>query len=846
MEQSGESPEGVVIPAVDAEHLERARIHKVMDDGSRRLLEAEASYIRRWRGKWAEQGTDAREVPGQADTGTGDLVGLALSGGGIRSATFSLGVMQALAARGLLKGVDYLSTVSGGGYIGSALTWLLSARAKEGYETDPDCKNPAPKFGVSKTDFPFGTQDPEPGAPRDDNESQRKLLRYLREHGYYLTPGAGITAFSLLGVVLRGTFLNLLVWLPAAILFFVFGLWAAAKIGPALPFDLEHSPVLAYTLGELRPASECEPPIPAATATTPPTDEAVCNTLITQQEFDMVLARLPELAGFELFLWIFGLLVAALMLGTVVYSLVTFFRPFFPRRLEPAWYGWRRRSEKLAAIILPILLVTLIVGTLPLVVVHLQSWLEMAGPLAIVVGIGTLMRYFLASGRGDGSVPSSVVVPAAAALFLYGFLLVAYLLAFRYFPGPGHEAYPWTILGLLCATLGTGLVVNLNHISIHRFYRDRLMEAFMPDLCFALRNRTGVAAKCADAARLHEVSPPEDPHGPYHIINTNVVLVNSDQRSYKERGGDNFILSPLYCGSNATGWSPTKDFMKGIMTLPTAVAISGAAANPNTGVGGVGLTRNLFLSMVMSLLNLRLGYWAINPNPDKRLLPHTPNHFRPGAYAFGNAMRWPGLGYEENRTFVELSDGGHFENTGVYELVRRRAKLIIVCDGGADKEFSFSDFQTTVRRMEDDFGARVKVIDPDSPDLVVPIPKEGYVYPREAKFAAQGHMLGAITYADDSEGTIIYLKTALIPEVSFKVKAYAAQNTDFPDQSTADQFFDEAQFESYRELGYRIATTMLGCPAPGKHKPGRQPGEEGAPLPYEDTLEAFIRNRGVA
>ena len=56
------------------------------------------------------------------------------------------------------------------------------------------------------------------------------MLRYLREHGCYLTPGSGITTLSLLGVVLRGTFLNLVVWMPVFVLFFLFGLWF---FGPA-------------------------------------------------------------------------------------------------------------------------------------------------------------------------------------------------------------------------------------------------------------------------------------------------------------------------------------------------------------------------------------------------------------------------------------------------------------------------------------------------------------------------------------------------------------------------------------------------------------------------------------
>jgi len=460
------------------------------------------------------------------------------------------------------------------------------------------------------------------------------------------------------------------------------------------------------------------------------------------------------------------------------------------------------------------------------VAAYLHSWLAAAGPIAMVTGGAVLLRDFLRSCTHGEGAPAGVLVSLAAALFLYGVFLVSYQIAFLVFP---FGLVPMAALSILILVpLVTGWLVNLNYISIHRFYRDRLMETFMPDICDALSNKTG-AAFGADGATLQELGRVDDLHGPYHIVNTNLVLVNSEVDFYQDRGGDNFILSPLYCGSNATGWSPTPDFMGGKMTLATAMAISGAAANPNTGVGGEGLTRNLFLSLVMSLLNLKLGYWACNPDPDKRP-SHCPNHFRPGAYSFGNALGIGRLGFNEHRPFLQLSDGGHFENTGVYELVRRRMKLIVACDGGADAEFSFSDFQTTIRRIEDDFGARIKAVEGATPDNIVPVKQKGPVYPKEAKFGGQGHMVATISYADGSTGTLIYLKTALIKDVSFKVKGYAAQNPEFPDQSTADQFFDEVQFEAYRELGYRIADKMLKSPAPVSE------GEKDA-----GTLEALIR-----
>jgi hypothetical protein len=338
------------------------------------------------------------------------------------------------------------------------------------------------------------------------------------------------------------------------------------------------------------------------------------------------------------------------------------------------------------------------------------------------------------------------------------------------------------------------------------------MESYLPDIGSALQNKTG-AAMGADGACLHDVVDDREPTGPYHLINTNIVLVDSKDRRYSDRGGDNFILSPGYCGSNATGWCPTEEFMQGRMTLPTAMAISAAAVNPNTGVGGEGLTRNPFLSLVMALLNLGIGYWATHPNPNKSA-DASPNHFLPGIYAIGSVLGMKGrFGFQQNRPFIQLTDGGHFENMAVYELVRRRVKLIIVCDGGADPDFSFSDFQTTIRRIEDDFGARAKVDDGATPDRVVPVTTEKNAYPKGGQFAPQGHMVATLTYANGEKAKLIYLKTALIDGVSFKVKGYAAQNPDFPDQSTADQFFDEVQFESYRELGFRIAHKMLDSEA---------------------------------
>jgi hypothetical protein len=329
------------------------------------------------------------------------------------------------------------------------------------------------------------------------------------------------------------------------------------------------------------------------------------------------------------------------------------------------------------------------------------------------------------------------------------------------------------------------------------------MEAFMPDWRNVQSGASGQALQ-ADRFPLWDAGAVLRGHGPYHLINTNLVLVDSDDRTRKRRGGDGFLLSPLYCGSNATGWQRTEDFMGNTMTLPTAMATSGAAANPNTGAGGVGLTRSTSVSLLMTLLNLGLGYWAPNPGDEanrKRERPRRPNHFYPGLYELS--------GYDEHHTFVQLSDGGHFENLGLYELVRRRCRLIVLCDGAADPKFGFDDWQRALALVREDFGATIRLS--DGHDLADLIPARTCGYPSGAKLAERGHVLAEITYADRTKGAIVYLKTTLIDGLGLRVLGYKGAHPDFPDETTADQFFDDKQFEAYRELGYRIAQEMIGA-----------------------------------
>ncbi|UCC84766.1 MAG: hypothetical protein JSW46_07555, partial [Gemmatimonadota bacterium] len=222
-----------------------------------------------------------------------------------------------------------------------------------------------------------------------------------------------------------------------------------------------------------------------------------------------------------------------------------------------------------------------------------------------------------------------------------------------------------------------------------------------------------------------------------------------------------------------------------------------------TGVAGKGAMRNKIVAALMSLLNLRLGYWAPNPQVE-RPRPFPPNFIVPG---FMRGVL--GLGFREDSRSEELSDGGHFENLGLYELVRRRLRTIIVSDAGADPAFRFGDLENAVERIRVDFGVKVEFRKGLDLGGLLAGSAEG---PAAEKFnlAKRGFAVADIFYPDDERpGTLLYIKSTLTPDLPPDIYGYKSANEDYPDQTTADQFFDEEQFEAYRELGYQLAKQLL-------------------------------------
>jgi hypothetical protein len=374
----------------------------------------------------------------------------------------------------------------------------------------------------------------------------------------------------------------------------------------------------------------------------------------------------------------------------------------------------------------------------------------------------------------------------------------------------------WQQLGAAAlALLALGILLNLNLIGLGRMYRDRLMETFLPDGETIDSNSWGPALGADDGeGRLERLWQKSGARGMYPLANTNVVLVDSMSDLYRNRGGDSFLMSPLYCGSDATGWVRTGKFVDGQLTAATAMATSGAAANPNTAPGGRGVTRNRLVSFLMFFVQARLGSWVGNPNAAGRLFVRAgkllpPNLIHPGIISglFGRRLK-------ETTSFVELSDGGHFDNTGLYELTRRRVKLIVLAQASADPGYAMADLANAVEKIRVDFGVHLR-FDKGIPLDGVPPTEDGTGQGKGRLYAKRGYGIARIDYpplaaAGETEyGWLLYLQAVPVNSVPSDVHAYYRACPAFSNESTADQFFDEVQLEAYRELGYAIAKGVL-------------------------------------
>ncbi len=837
------------------------------------------------------------------------LLGLALSGGGIRSATFNLGLLQSLARARLLKEFDYLSTVSGGGYIGSWLSaWVK--RSERGVHDVEDT-------------LAGGGEPPQ--------------LRFLREFGNYLTPRTGwFGTDTLTGVTtyLRNLLLNLtiLVLIVAALLLVPWLLGGAAagaagvlghqRAGSLYLIVAEAALlVAAYTMAkglacldeyDRRAAHAAQSgAVPALPEIAPAWAEArglmlrvVLPLFVSAFALSMGAWAQPDVTTTAM--WLAGLSFIALILFFRWLSPRLVRREFPPVELPWKRNRWLRKSLALvagslfagavlvalsrglavadgtqpaaAAIWHPLvfgapvaLLIFLLAGTL---VVGLsgrrlsefeREWWGRLGALVVRVALlwvalsatavyGAWLVWQMgawASGVGlawlgstaaavltgmnrmtgeEGSKRWRELIPKLGPyVFMLGLLVAvaAGLYALSFALGMIAEGAPCTpqtlfdrcaladylyqlskaaapaaaLGGIVALTVLAGVLswlVDINLFSFHSFYRNRLVRCFLGASNTRRRALPFIGFDGADNPRFVDLV-----QRPYHIVNTALNLTRSKRLSWQERKAGSFVLTPLYCGyqfpdpqaqerPEASGepcFQPTADYAKdenGYLSLGTALAISGAAASPN-----MGYHSTPSVAFLLTVFNVRLGWWIQNPSS-------AATWRRGGPYLGLRYLLSELLGLTSERTpFVYVSDGGHFENLGIYELVRRKCRFIVASDAGQDQGFEFEDLGNAIRKCQIDLGVRIDI----DRRAIVPDPAT-----RRSLYHCA---VGTVRYRDAAPGYLLYIKPTLTGNEPADVSQYAAAHDDFPHESTGDQWFSESQFESYRRLGQHIGWTVL-------------------------------------
>ncbi|MGA2049552.1 MAG: patatin-like phospholipase family protein [Terracidiphilus sp.] len=809
------------------------------------------------------------------------LIGLAFSGGGIRSATFNLGVLEALAQARLLHVFDYVSTVSGGGYIGS---WLMAWMHHQ-------------QIGIREVEDRLSPHKHTPARAADPPE-----LHFLRNYSNYLTPRKGLLGadfWAFVATYLRNTVLNQIIlillllsvlMLPRALVYVPNRLEALENFTQhALPAQLT-ALFLAFLLVGLAvtfmgmnllwvdPQTSKTPPwyakqwavqlviivplIVSAALVSYGISNYIGYGILDNPIWD------PPLLGLVLYFGLWAgaflirklvraqrgmsgaaapsaslVLITAAVTGTLAGYLFLPFGKFLTPPPPPLddYFNWRIFAFGTPAFVL----VMLFAGTLHIGLMgrgmsdgHREWWARLAGWLMIYticwlllflmavyvpVGLsllwaahfqklfttGTLL-WLISTVFGvlfGKSKDTGVINPAAPItkkvlgyaarltpyIFILGLLSALSILAARValvltgdsnsmsqlplaFSGPSVLV---ACLALFAAAFLLSWRVNINEFSIHHAYRNRLVRCY---LGASVPNRQAQVFTGFSESDDLPLGALEIPTGsvepkdarPLPILNTSLNVVRGKEFTREAMGGMDW--QSAYALTKDSG-AKQRGCENGI-SLGTAVAISGAAASPN-----MGFYSQPALAFLLTLFDVRLGWWIANPSKQKNWPVGGP---RVGFFWLLREL----LGStSDDSGFVYLSDGGHFENLAIYELVRRGCKLIVAGDASCDPSSGFGDLHNAMERCRTDFGVEIE-LDP-------------FETKRQNGLAQSHFAVGKIHYSSSpgDDGVIIYLKPTLVTGDPSDVVGYATTNPSFPDDSTANQWFDEAHFENYRALG---------------------------------------------
>ncbi|WP_250634272.1 patatin-like phospholipase family protein [Pinirhizobacter soli] len=748
-------------------------------------------------------------------------IGLALSGGGIRSATFCLGLIRALARNGVLHRFDYLSTVSGGGYIGSMLGRLFHKDVK------PEAV--------------------EEGLARDGS----LVLWWLRNNGRFLAPAGAADLLQALAGQLRGFLATqvevmVLMVLFASVITLPHLGWSLFAAFCTLPL---HVSIWWYLL-----------PIPAACGIT------MCYAywfLGKESGVGAATAILATAVGIYLAIHACNSkgTFDAVLLGVGALALLPSPIAWLAARISGA-RGFPEDSNRVRYTTglsnsLRLVALTFAFGALDMVSWYMRSLLEPGhsqangrvafgvGAATIVLVLARMIMPMLKTKEGGkisnlpwamiANITGLVLVVGVAIFWLTIFQAIIFPEQDNGFAALLHDAWlRWLAVAVASAAyivLNGRLLQQLNRSSLHFFYRSRLARAYVSvGNCPEGDSDLELDRAATDEPARFKVSPLKEntrqdtqdttgvtrlvkgddicmsayhPHqygGPVHLVNCCINQTVDDRTGNfnADRNGIYLTVSSLGVETGTHGPVPGSGGWLSRTTLAEWVAVSGAAIG-----SGMGSMTRPGVAALSFLTGLRLGYWQGNLLNGAPKGPTFLSKYR--ALLQEMFARFPGL---RNNDWY-LSDGGHFDNTGVYALLKRKLRLIVLADCGADPGYLFADVENLVRKARIDYDATIEFIDPASlvtlagaqagwfgtPDTIVP--EDG----------PQHFLLARISYDKGPSGALLIVKPRRSPDMPLDVAGYAGREVDFPQQSTSNQFFSESEWESYCALG-----TILGAP----------------------------------
>jgi hypothetical protein len=855
------------------------------------------------------------------------LMGLCFSGGGIRSATFNLGVLQALAELRLLRCVDYLSSVSGGGYIHQ---WFAAWTTRQGFEH------------VSQQLIPL---------PEKDNPGTHpEPIRWLRRYSNYLTPEKGLLSadtWVALAIWLRNTLLNQAILItglfflalvphlfvhpfviprhgPAAVAFigaiFYLSVSAIYKVGVNLQYFVKAD------AGGKGTSSQVEVQ-----------QWLVLPLLVSALLFTLLLPMMSATAfGFNLLLSFFlsSLILLTLSLTitlaggvplsylkshqrTALYGSVREFWKEKPKCYShlkfvfailamsaasllaavcgAIWmvgvvvlgaklssfaggYWWRLALVIEPPLILvgPLLTMLLAVGLLGRTfqdarrewLSRLAAWMGLWGLLWILSFGFSLFGYFAvvwlwhklwagesalvawlvtslgglfaakssqtSGAKSDSAAtafsPLEFVALVAPYVFIAGLLLLISawadtVLRTARSAGPFALIAVFFVPALVCLLFAWR--VDINEFSLHAFYRNRLARCYLGASNIPRHPNPFTGFDEADAnVPVSDLLPGHGYYGPFPIFCTALNLTFGDDLAWQERKAASFAFTPLYSGYDV-GWTAARGpanlrfngfvetanyaYPRPGIHINTAVAISGAALSPNSGYHS-----NAATAFLLTVFNVRLGWWLRNPrvlSENGTRLEHE-GEVRPDGNweMLRDPYPWPSPHFSlislikellgrtnDTSKYVYLTDGGHFDNMGLYELVRRRCRFIVICDSEDDGDLGFQGIGMAIRKCRIDFGAEIAL------DLR-PLHHMG-----DTQRSAAHCVVGSIRYPEDSgaPGVVVYIKSSLTGDEPADILSYKKEHPTFPHDTTVNQWFTESQFESYRRLGHHVAFSVF-------------------------------------